>query len=99
MKTNFTAFKEIQKHYEHYKSQIKWGLLEEREHDLIKSELELEEKSLVELQNTRDFAVCYFSQIAEKNRKDAEKERFIWDMISAITFVIDCEKINKGGRV
>lgn len=97
MKTNYMTLLEIEKHYKEHNSEIRWGILAEREKNLIEEELNLKEKSLVELQNARDFTVLYITSKVEQENVD--NNRFLMDMLSAIVYVIDCEKLNKGGNV
>ena len=96
MKTNYQAFKEVEKHYLHYKHQIQWGIIADRERELIETEYSLAEKDLIQLNDARDFTVAI---IQNALGKDNDNDRFLMDMMSAITFVIDCNKINKGGCI
>lgn len=96
MKTNYKAFKEVERHYLHYKDEIKRGILNERENELINAEYSLDEKDLIQLQDARDFTVAIITNSLGKND---ENDWFLMDLMSAITFAIDCKIVEKGGRV
>ena len=77
----------------------RWGWVDGEEMDTINEHFKLKERSNVELQNLRDFVVLYYS-VKMEHDKLTEKEKFIQsDILSALTGVIDCEKVNRGMEV
>lgn len=96
VKTNYKAYMAVKTHYLHYKHEIQWGVITDREKELIETEYSLNEKDLIQLDDARDFTVAI---IQNDLGDDIEKNRFLIDMMSAIVFVIDCVKVNRGGEV
>lgn len=96
MKTNFEAMKEITNYRWANSKNIRFGVVNEDEANFIRTELSLTEKSNTELSNARDFAVLYL----EMKCRDDEKNRADWfDLMSMITYIIDCEKVKRGVAV
>ena len=93
VKSNFQMMKELldQYHPEHS------GYSTHAEVELINKTLCIPERNLTSLQNLRDFAVMYLSNLYD--RSEADKREEAWDMMSAITAVIDMAKVRKGGSV
>jgi len=86
VKTNHLMLKELLEQY-HPKGR---GLLLNEEYNLIGEVLHLSEMDTLALRNLRDFVVVSMSRLA--SHED-------WDRMSAITFRIDCEIVEKGGEV
>lgn len=86
MKTNYLMLKKLLERY-HPKGR---GILLNEEYDLIGEVLCLSEMDILALRNLRDFVVASMSGLP--SHED-------WDRMSAITFRIDCEIIEKGGEV
>ena len=86
MKTNFQMLKEL---LENYRPKTR-GVLSGEEYKLVVDTLHLTEMDVLQLRNLRDFAVLYLG------RSDKTKE---WDIMSAITYCIDCAIIELGGEV
>lgn len=94
MKTNFQALKEIVNYRWLHDKEIRYGIVNEDEARNVIKELSLKEKNLIELRNARDFTVAYIENLINK-----EDNRTYWDLMSLITYLIDCEILNKGGNV
>lgn len=86
MQTNFQMLRELLQTYHPQER----GIVNAEERKLIEETLHLAEMDILALRNLRDFVVMYVSH------KDAIDE---YDKMSAITFIIDTEIINKGGEV
>jgi len=82
-------YMEVKGHYRNNRD-IARGVLEEREIKLINRVFELEKMKLTGLQNLRDFIVA----ITNKSSSPID-----WDLMSAITYLIDKRKIELGGSV
>ena len=85
MKTNFQMLKEL---LEKYHPQTR-GFINVEESKLIKETLHLTEMDILALRNLRDFTVAFFSNKTNDTVED-------WDKMSAITYVIDGELLNRG---
>ncbi len=72
------------------------GVLSGPEVEHLRKHFHIGERSNVELQNFRDFAVMYYAHKTEKNQSGWDDD---WDLMSAITGVIDSEKISRGMEV
>ena len=88
MKTNFLMLRELLEKY-HPKTR---GFVSSEESELIKTALHLKEMNVLALRNLRDFTVLFISSKENDIREN-------WDKLSAITFVIDLEILNKGEEV
>lgn len=86
MKTNFLMLRELLEVY-HPKAR---GFLLNKEVELIKTTLHLEEMDMLALRNLRDYTVAHMS------RYDTMED---WDKMSAITYVIDARIVEIGGEV
>ena len=76
------------------------GFCTSEEMDRISNHFKLKEKSDVELQNLRDFAVLFFGEKLDEERgKSVKKYLDTADTMSAITGVIDFEKAERGLEV
>ena len=101
MKTNYQAYVVVLNPYKEHTNEIRRGIINDRERLLIEKEFNLAEKDLIQLQDARDFVVASsMLDISNIEGDQAEQRRwFLQDMMSAITFVIDCVKLNRGGEV
>lgn len=84
------------------------GIVSKGEADLIRDTLEIEQRNNIELQNVRDMVVMLYGQWFDqkrnqynltKDKKAFDKSREYMDAMSAITCVIDQEKIKRGMEV
>lgn len=76
------------------------GWVNEDEIKTINEHFKLKERTDVELQNLRDFVVLYYSTHKINNDKLTPREKWIqMDIMSALTGVIDIEKVNRGLEV
>lgn len=91
-RSNFLLMKELMNTFHPEKS----GFCTGEEVSFVKSALCLEDRDLLSLQNLRDFVVLYLSSLEEKN---PDRRMEIMDIMSAITSIIDTEKLKKGGEV
>ena len=94
MNTNFQMLREL---LEQYHPQERGFILDD-EMELIENILHLKEMNVLALRNLRDFMVLFLSREAKEN-ETAENIIENWDKMSAITYVIDMEIIQKGGEV
>lgn len=95
MKTNF----QMVKTYEHNVKNK--GFCTEEEVNRIKEHFNIKNRQDIELQNLRDFIVMYYSNKSKEidiviNYDEVMK---ISDAMSAITYIIDMEKINRGMEI
>jgi hypothetical protein len=86
MNTNFQMLRELLTKY-HPKER---GIVSAEEAKLIKETLHIAEMNVLALRNLRDFTVLFLGE-SEKMED--------WDRMSAITYIIDSEIIQKGGEV
>ena len=95
MKTNFQMIRT----YEHEPKNK--GFCTEEEVNKIQEHFNIKNRENIELQNLKDFVVMYYSNKAKKMDivKEYEEIMKISDAISAITYIIDMEKINRGMEV
>lgn len=94
MKTNYHMLLDFDYKAEHS------GFCTSEEMDMISNHFKLKERSDVELQNLRDFAVLFFgARMDEERGKGTRKYMDMADMMSAITGVIDFEKVARGMEV
>lgn len=84
MDTNFKMMKALEKTY--CSKEHTFGILTVEEVSLISSTFCLEERSLLDLRNLRDFIVLYYSL---GSTEDIMTEHRRMDELSAITYVID----------
>ena len=84
--TNFTLLRNLEKVY----TPEERGYINEEEQKLVKTELQLETATILELRNMRDMVVFFYG------RKD---DMVSWDKMSAITYVIDCLLADRGAEV
>lgn len=93
MITNFIMMKTLDKEY----TPKNRGLISEDEQEIIKELLKLEERSLLDLRNLRDFVVLWYdcsSSTSEKEEDDVKKRMLAMDKCSAITHLIDLFILN-----
>lgn len=72
------------------------GFLIGEEVDYLRETFHIEERSNIELQNLRDFAVMYYSL---KCDKESQKAWELSDIMSGICGVIDDEKFKRGMEI
>ena len=93
-RTNFQMLQEVKEHYRKYTRpyvpETRSAIIDNREIALINQVFELEKRTLLDLQNLRDFVVGIISK---------QESLTFWDMLSAIVFVIDGWKIKLGGSI
>ena len=89
MKSNFHMIRE----FKDFKPKQR-GVIDEGEVKKIYEQFQLKDRTDVELQNLRDFVVMYYGR-----KNDAEFDADQWDVMSAITGVIDHEKWHRGMEV
>ena len=94
MNTNFQMLRELLEVYHPQKR----GIVLPEEFRTIRKTLCLKEMDILALRNLRDMTVMFLSREAKEN-KTTENIMKNWDRMSAITYVIDTEIINKGGEV
>jgi len=93
-KTNY----QMVRTYEHNPKE--WGILSADEIDKIEKHFKIRERSDIELQNLRDFIAMYYHIEMHEQLADDKHEYFrLSDTLSAITGVIDREKVNRGMEV
>lgn len=88
MNTNFQMLRELLEIY-HPRQR---GFISEEEMKLVKETLHIAEMDILALRNLRDFTVIFISNETDSTRED-------WDIMSAITYVIDTEILQKDGEV
>lgn len=88
-KTNFQAIKEVKKFWE--TNDIERGLITKEQKTKVEEICEIKARSVIELNDLRDFAVIFLSQLSENAREDGNWEKFdkLNDCMSAVTHVID----------
>ena len=91
MKSNYQMIMEIKdwKPFQHC-------IISEKEANHIREVFCIKDRTNVELQNLRDFVVIYYGM---ESKKHHEKSFDTMDKMSAITYVIDNEKFNRGLEV
>ena len=94
MNTNFQMLRELLGKY--YPQER--GFVSAEETKLIKEILHIAEMDILALRNLRDFTVMFLTQEAKEN-ETTENIMRNWDRMSAITYVIDTEILEKGGEV
>lgn len=92
MKSNYQMLLEIK----HWKPQ-QHMLITEDEANFIVSHFRIKDRSDIELQNLRDFVVLYYGTQVEKIDSAVRMDEM--DKMSAITYMIDEEKYNRGMEV
>ena len=90
MNTNFQMLRELLEQYHPQKR----GFILDDEMELIENILHLKEMNIFALRNLRDFTVLFLSREAKENETIENL-----DKMSAITYVIDTEILEKGGEV
>lgn len=93
-KTDFHSVMELKDKY----TPMQRGIVSFTEIETIRETLELGQRSGIELQNIRDTAVMLYSQWSDLQREknDTSAMLELMDAMSAICFVIDQEKVNRG---
>ena len=94
MNTNFQMLRELLEQYHPQKR----GFILDDEVELIENILHLKEMDIIALRNLRDFTVLFLSREAKEN-ETTENIIENLDKMSAITYVIDTEILEKGGEV
>jgi hypothetical protein len=89
--TNFQMIREFKLKPEHF------GILSGEEVEAIRTHFNIANRTNVELQNLRDFIVMFFSHEVASDDKRPTLEQT--DLMSAITGVIDQEKVARGMEV
>lgn len=92
-KTNFQVAEELQNLYnENY---FKQRFILDSQREELERICEIQERSLIEIQDLRDFLVIYFSDLKSEMRKQHNFDTFdeIDELLSLITFVLDCHLI------
>lgn len=92
-----STFKAIQGLHDRF-SPTQMHVISDQEADTIRSELELNGRTNLEIQDVRDMAVMMYSQYAEiaEKKRGLEAMRAELDAMSAICAVIDNEKTKRG---
>lgn len=86
MKTNFHMIKELLEIYDPEQK----GILSYEEKLLVQDTLHIGKMDVLQLRNLRDFVVLYLGK--SEKMKD-------WDIMSAVTYCIDCAIIELGGEI
>lgn len=103
-KTDYHAILELREKY----TPARRGFVNAAEAEKISVILEIKERNDIELQNVRDMVVMLYGQwhdsMREKHRRDHDDNAFdkameYMDAMSAITCVIDQEKVKRGLEV
>ena len=100
--TNIQMYNEIKKHYDDNAANIKRGVLGEAEHRKIMEVFDLKNRTVIDLRNVRDMVVMFTSTHRPEDRADKQAMKDYdnaWDMMSAITHVIDMMIVCKGGDI
>ncbi len=92
-KTDFHSVIELQAY-----TPKKSGIVSEDEVKMIRDTLELSERNMIELQNIRDMVVMLYTWWNDGERKAGGNVDYR-DAMSAITSVIDAEKVRRGMEV
>ena len=75
------------------------GILSQEEAELIKKELELNSRTIIELNNIRDMSVMFFTIQANSSEQDIPSRTMeCLDKMSAVTHVIDMALLNRGKK-
>lgn len=90
LQTNFYSLKELLTLY----IPEKRGFVTAAEEKLIKTQLEIDRRDIMDLRNLRDFVVLYLS-----SRHNKTEELIDLDRMSAITAIIDYQIVKLGGEV
>ena len=90
LQTNFYSLKELLTLY----TPEKRGFVTAAEEKLIKTQLEIDRRDIMDLRNLRDFVVLYLS-----SRYSRTEEQIDLDRMSAITAIIDYQIVRLGGEV
>lgn len=99
MKRKRTNYQSLQLVEEMWQStQISRGFLTGEQQERVSDLLELKARDEIDLQDLRDFAVSYFAAKLDRNRP-IEEYAVISDCMSAVTGVIDFEKVSRGMAV
>lgn len=93
-KTDYHLISELKSRY----TSAQTGIVNSSEIALIRETLELSSRNDIELQNARDMVVMLYSQWAgfQREKNNAPSAMQIMNALSAITHVIDMEKVNRG---
>lgn len=91
-KTNFQAIKEVKELWMN-NSQIKRGIISTVDMMTIEKICEIKERSVIELNDLRDFAVILLSEMSSNARQENDYDKFdkINDCMSALVHVIDAK--------
>ena len=90
LQTNFCSLKELLTLYIPEKRRF----VTAAEEKLIKTQLEIDRRDIMDLRNLRDFVVLYLSF-----RNNKAEELIDLDRMSAITAIIDCQIAKLGGEI
>ena len=93
-KTDYHLITELKSRY----TPMQPGIVSTAEVELIREMLEISSRNNIELQNARDMVVMLYGQWADAQRRkeDVPATMQITDAMSAITYVIDMEKVKRG---
>lgn len=93
-KTDYHLISELKSRY----TPAQPGIVSTAEIELIREMLEISSRNNIELQNARDMVVMLYGQWADAQRQkeDVPATMQIMDAMSAITYVIDMEKVKRG---
>lgn len=93
-KTDYYLITELRSRY----TPVQRGIVTAAEAELIREALEIHSRSDVELQNVRDMVVLLYGQWVDSQRQkdDAPATIQLMDAMSAITHIIDQEKMKRG---
>lgn len=93
-KTDYHMISDLKSKY----TPAQMGIVTAAEVDLIRETLEISSRNNIELQNARDMVVMLYSQWAgfQREKNNAPSAMQIMDAMSAITHVIDMEKVKRG---
>lgn len=93
-KTDYHLISELKSRY----TPAQPGIVSTAEIELIREMLEISSRNNIELQNARDMVVMLYGRWADAQRQkgNVPATMELMDAMSAITHVIDQEKINRG---
>lgn len=93
-KTDYHLISELKSRY----TPAQPGIVSAAEAELIREVLEINSRNNIELQNARDMVVMLYGQWADVQREKGNVPAVMqmMDAMSAITHIIDMEKVKKG---
>lgn len=103
-KTDYHSIMELKEKY----TPKQRGFVSKEEAEIIRSVLEIPERNDIELQNIRDMVVILYGQWAEHMREVERRDNdtaagdmfsMFMDAMSAITHIVDVEKVRRGLEV